>query len=241
MASQAKYMASQARCSPLSHHPPLYGLLVAEGASLGQLIHIVCLYTQVYGISGQVYDISGKISPFVPSCPPPCTGYWWLMVLARDNWSILSACLHKYMACQAKYMASEARCPPLSHHAPPVWVIVGQWYWPGTIGLYCLPMYTSIWHLRPSKKQSDAKMSPFVPLCPPVWVIGSWWCWPGIRPPKQTMRGLHTCSCPVHCFSCLVLSCHLVVVVLTISQVCHTTFLPHQGALVSATIFNISS
>ena len=37
---------------------------------------------------------------------------------------------------------------------------------------------------------------------PPVGVIGGQWCWPGIGPPKQTMRGLRTCSCPVHCFSC---------------------------------------
>ncbi len=31
------------------------------------------------------------------------------------------------------------------------------------------------------------------------------------------------------------------VVVVTISQVCHTTFLPHQGVLASVAIFNISS
>ncbi len=85
MASLAKYIASEARCPPfvLSHNP-LYGVLVAYSAGQGQLIHIVCLCTQVYGISGQVHGISGKMSPFVP-LHTPCMGCWWLKVLAWDK------------------------------------------------------------------------------------------------------------------------------------------------------------
>ncbi len=117
--------------------------------------HLVVVPRFFWGI----YANLEKMSPFCPMsshAPPPCRGYWWPMVLAWDNWSILSAYVHKYMV-------SEARCPPLSHHAPPpVGVIGGQWCWPKTIGPYCLPMYTSIWYLRPSiwHLRQD------VPLCP---------------------------------------------------------------------------
>ncbi len=70
-------------------------------------------------------------------------------MLTWDNWSTLSANLHKYMA-------SQARHPTLSHVTPPpIRVIGGQWCWPGIIGPHCLPMCISIWHLRQD-----------VPLCP---------------------------------------------------------------------------
>ncbi len=38
------------------------------------------------------------LCPMSHVTPPPCRGYWWSMVLAWDNWSTLSANVHKYMA-----------------------------------------------------------------------------------------------------------------------------------------------
>ena len=100
-----KYIASQARCPT--------GLLVVNGAGLGQLVHIVCQCTYVYGISG-------KTSHFVP-CHPPCRGCWWSMVL--DNWSILrpsqdrclSTFLHHGPTKRTGIMTTKANTPGTLH------------------------------------------------------------------------------------------------------------------------------
>ncbi len=68
-------------------------------------------------------------------------------------------------------MASEARCAPLSHHAPCMgywWLMVLAW----EIGPYCLPIYTSIWYLRPSVWHLRQDV-PFCPIMPPC--MGYWW------------------------------------------------------------------
>ncbi len=89
----------------MSHcHTCPQGFLVVNGAGLGQLVHIDCQCTLVYGISG-------KASHFVP-CHACYWGFWWSMVLAWDNWSTLSANIHWYKA-------SQARRPTLSHVMPP--------------------------------------------------------------------------------------------------------------------------
>ncbi len=73
--------------------------------------HLVVVPRFFWGI----YANLEKMFPFGPISrhDPPYRGYWWPMGLAWDNWSLLSAYVHKYMA-------SEARCPPLSRHAPPL-------------------------------------------------------------------------------------------------------------------------
>ncbi len=135
------------------------------------------MYTSIY-IWHLRQDVPLVLSHPVPSHPVlygPIGGCWcWAGTIGPHGPSMYTSIC----------MASQARCPPCpipSHLIPPC---MGQLVAIGA-GLrqlvhmvhQCIQEY--IWHLRQD-----------VPLVP--------------SRPVQTPRGLRTCSCPVHCFSCSV-------------------------------------
>ncbi len=117
----------------LSHPiPSSMGQLVAIGAGLGQLVHIVHQCIQAYnGISGKISHLSCPILSYpILSCP--VWANWWLLVLGWDNWSTWSINVYRHISGKMSHLS----CPVPSHPVPscPVWanwwlLVLGEDNW----------------------------------------------------------------------------------------------------------------
>ncbi len=135
--------SAKVSCFVPSHpicHPTCRGQLVAIGAGLGQLIHMVhqCIQAYIWHLRQGVPLILSH-----PSLPCPVWANWWLLVLAWDNWSAWSINVYKHIygiSGKVSHLSSPIpSCPVL--YGP----IGGYWCWPETIGPYGPSMYTSIY------------------------------------------------------------------------------------------------
>ncbi len=105
--------------------PSCMGQMVAIGAGLGQLFHMVhqCIQTYIWHLRQGV--------PLVPSCPVPSHpvpsrpvlsspewANWWLLVLAWDNWSTWSINICAYIWHLRQGVLLVPSCPILSRPIP---------------------------------------------------------------------------------------------------------------------------
>ncbi len=130
--------------------PSCMGQMVAIGAGLGQMVHMVhqCIHAYIGHLRQDV--------PLVPSHPipsHPVWAKWWLLVLGWDKWSTWSINVYMHMLGISGKM-SHLSHPILSHPVPshplPSHLILygpngGYWCWAGTNGPHGPSMYTCIY------------------------------------------------------------------------------------------------